>query len=144
MDERTFNELDSETSESVFVGHHNFLDAIAFDEVQKCRKAFALEVEAGSDVGDDFVVLRALFFEQLDLSLEVARVLLLLRGDAGVDDDDASDFVARWVVFDSEEGAQVLLVVSMSRSGSISGLNGSDLFSSGPDGQSGSGHSITL
>ena len=113
LDERTFNELDSETSESVFVGHHNFVDAIAFDEVQKCRKTFALEVEAGGDVGDDFVMFRTLFFEHVDLSLEIARVLLLRGGDTRVDDDDTGDLFDGSFVFDAEERAQVLFVVSM-------------------------------
>jgi hypothetical protein len=113
LGERTFNELDAEASESVFVGHHNFVDAVAFDEVQKCRKTFALKVEAGGDVGDDFVVLRTLFVERVDLSLEVARVLLLRGGDTRVDDDDTGDFFDGSFVFDTEDRAQVLFVVSM-------------------------------
>jgi hypothetical protein len=42
----TFNEIDSETSESVPEGDHNFLDMSAFDELQKGKQAFAFEVEA--------------------------------------------------------------------------------------------------
>lgn len=41
-----FNELCTETSESVPVGDHNVEDAVTFDELQKGEETFALEVEA--------------------------------------------------------------------------------------------------
>lgn len=43
--EGTFKELDTETSESVFVGDHNSRDISCFDGVQKGEKTFAFEVE---------------------------------------------------------------------------------------------------
>ena len=41
-----FKELDAKTSESIPVGDHNIDDAVAFDELQKGKQTFALEVEA--------------------------------------------------------------------------------------------------
>ncbi len=82
--ERTFKQLDSKASESVSVGHHNLRDISCFDFVQKGEEAFSLEVEPGSDVSDDLVMLRAVLFEVLDLPLEVSGFFLFGRGDSGV------------------------------------------------------------
>jgi hypothetical protein len=46
LSDRAFNEVGSETSESVFVGDHNLQDAACFDEVQKGEEASPLEVES--------------------------------------------------------------------------------------------------
>lgn len=45
LSDRAFNEVASETSESVFVGDHNLRDASCFDELQKGEDASPLEVE---------------------------------------------------------------------------------------------------
>ena len=60
-------EIKGETSKSVSVGDHNLADNAAKDGVQKGSQALALEVDTGSDVGDD-AVFWVLGAQEVDLS----------------------------------------------------------------------------
>jgi hypothetical protein len=66
--ERVLDEVESESTEPIPVGHHNLFDIAAQDSVQKGREAGALPVDARGDVLDDLVV-GVCFTEELDLSL---------------------------------------------------------------------------
>ena len=103
--ERTFNEIDSESSQSVTVGDHNTRDMSLFDELQKGDKSPALEVEAGSDITDDFVVRRVLLFEEV-----------LLGRDASVQDGESTTSLSSGVgcIGDSKVETQILFVISSS------------------------------
>jgi hypothetical protein len=63
-----FDDLCSETRQSVFVGHHNFFDIAALDGSQKPLEALSLEAESGGDIREDFVawVLGLQFFRLAD------------------------------------------------------------------------------
>ena len=141
--ERTFNEIDPESRESVAVGDHNFRDASSFDGVQNGEETPPLEVEARGDVDDDLVVVRAGEPERFDLAQEVAGVALLTGRDASVENDepDAS-------VFDlfrapkAKTGTKVPDVIPMGGSVSISEPHASDRARFRPLGQGGSRHAI--
>jgi len=66
--EDVFDEFDSETTESVSMGDHNFCEISLQSGVQNGLKPFAVPVDAASDVGDDLIV-RVLLGELLDLEL---------------------------------------------------------------------------
>jgi len=78
--------LVGEAAEAVFVGNHNFFDSATHGAVQNGEETFAVPVEAGADVADDFVrwVCGA---ERLDLAVEVGA--LFGGGDAGIADAGA-------------------------------------------------------
>jgi hypothetical protein len=77
------DELESEPAEPISMGNDHFLNASSVDAFQKGKKPFAGEVDAASNVLDEFVVGVALL-EVVDLSLEVFS--LLVGGDSSVDD----------------------------------------------------------
>lgn len=66
----SFEELKTESTESVFMGNHNFSD-ISFDcFVQKGDKSFSLKVEARSNILDNRVT-RVSKSEELSLPFQV-------------------------------------------------------------------------
>lgn len=78
-----FHELVSEATQSVFIGDHNFVAIPRVDSFQKGRKALALPVEAGPNVGDDGVC-RVSGLECCDLAI---KVWLLVSGrDSGINE----------------------------------------------------------
>jgi hypothetical protein len=83
--EEVFHELNSEAAEAVSVGNHNLLDQAAVDAVQNGKKAFAAEVEAAANVGNDFVS-RVDFLEGFDLARGVSARFLFGATDPCVDD----------------------------------------------------------
>lgn len=133
-----FNELDSETSETVAVGDHNIEDALAFDEFQKGEEAPTLKVETGGHISDDFVVDGPLLLEEVDLALQVACFFLLWRGDSGVEDCETVLVVRFFLSEDAEVGAEVTVVVSVGCIGTRSDTNGANFTIFGPGGQGGS------
>ncbi len=114
--DRTFNEIDSDISKSFFVNNGNARDIISFDEVQKCEKARSFEVKSGSDIGDNLVVDRATLFDDVDLTLEITRVLFMLGRNTGVNDCDAFWCCICFTVdvFDFKLVFEVLGMISMS------------------------------
>jgi hypothetical protein len=63
-------EVEGNSTQSVAMEDHNFADTAGEDSFQKGEQAFALEVDARSDVLDDFDT-RSVGLEEVDLSLEV-------------------------------------------------------------------------
>jgi len=113
---RTFKQLDSESSESISIGDHNAFDSVALDEVQKGEKpASGSEGESGADVPEDAVVFRSAALQELDLASEVARLLLLLGRDSGVEDDLSLSALRFLFCPEAEELVEVSEVVSMRR-----------------------------
>lgn len=80
-----FEEFLGKAAETVPVEYHKFLDRAGEDAFQKGEQPFAVEVDAGADVGDDFDA-RAARLEEVDLPLEVR--FLVIGGDASVGDGD--------------------------------------------------------
>ena len=83
--EDVFQEFDAISTQSVLMQDHHLLDSSLVNSLQKGLQAGSLEVETGSDVFDDFVG-RELGSQGVDLSLEVARFLLVPARDSGVED----------------------------------------------------------
>tara|TARA_B110000046_G_scaffold177430_1_gene204201 strand:- start:1138 stop:1353 length:216 start_codon:yes stop_codon:yes gene_type:complete len=54
--ENPFNEFGAESSESVFVGNHNFVDQSSLDLFQKPREPRAFVLEATADVTEHSMV----------------------------------------------------------------------------------------
>ena len=77
-----FKQLDTESGETVTVGHHNFVDQSFLDVFQKPRETFALVVETGRGVFVDFV-LWEVSLHCLDLSSKI--VFLFTRGNSTID-----------------------------------------------------------
>jgi len=113
---RTFKQLDSEASESIPIGDHNAFDNVALDEVQKGEKpASGSEGESGADVLEDAIVFRSASLQELNLALEVTRLLLLRGGDSGIEDDLSLSALRFLFRPEAEEGVEVSEVVSMRR-----------------------------
>lgn len=81
-----FKEFESETGQPVSVGNHNLRDFSSEDEFQNSPEAWALPVDAGTDVRDDSV-LGKFGSHEFDLTCEV--ISLTVRTDSAVDDVDA-------------------------------------------------------
>lgn len=139
-----FNEIDTESSESIAIGDHNIDDAVAFDEFQKGEEAFSLEVEARGNIGDDFVMARPFLFEEVDLALEVARFFLFGGRDSGVEDGESVTVIRFFVCGNTKTGAQVSIVVSMSGVMSTSDAETADFAIFSPGCKSGSRDAILL
>lgn len=88
--EEPSEELESESAESVTVGHGNRSYVSVKRSSQKGFKTFALEVEPAADVFDNFGA-GAAFLEEGDLSFKVC--FLAGGGDAAVGDVDARRLV---------------------------------------------------
>lgn len=81
--EDVFQQLEGKAAQAVPGGHHDFSESSLVCGVQKGEQPLALPVDARADVGDELVVW-VLGQQEVGLALQV--VLLLGRGDAGVDD----------------------------------------------------------
>lgn len=84
--EDPFQEFQSESTQAVFVGNHNFFDTSLEYGVQNGRKTGPSPVEPASDVGDKFMVW-ATSLEVVDLSLQVLS--LMFGRNAGIADASA-------------------------------------------------------
>ena len=113
--ERTFKELEAKACKSVTIGDHNLLDMASLDLVQKGEETLALEVEATGNVLEDAVVLGAMGLETFNLTLEVARLLLVGRGDASVEDGLALGTPEIFVrpLFNAKMPTDILVVIAV-------------------------------
>ena len=89
------DQLKSESAQAVSVLNDNRRDKSAVYLVQKGDKSLPFEIEAGSDVLDDFV-LGVGFLQELDLTFEVG--FLVLAGDARVADVALFGFFVAFLV----------------------------------------------
>jgi hypothetical protein len=81
--EKPLKEVKGNATESVSVGNHNFFDQSSACLVQNGTQPFPLEVDAGSNVGNDGMA-GVLLAGVLDLMGEVSLLLLVAGGDPAV------------------------------------------------------------
>jgi len=93
--EDPFKQVIAEAAESVAMGNGNFFDHSLESEFQKGLKSFPLEVESGSNVGDDEVVGEA-FLHEGNLPLQVVALTCGGHSAVTVSADDIVEVSRGW------------------------------------------------